>query len=69
MSSDLGINPAPVALLAGICASNSFILPTHQVNALIKSPGNYKNSDFIHAGFGMTVLFLVVSVGLIYLFY
>ncbi|UUX93562.1 SLC13 family permease [Methanoplanus endosymbiosus] len=69
MSSDLGIHPAPVALLAGICASNSFILPTHQVNALIKSPGNYKNSDFIRAGLGMTVLFLVVSVSLIYLFY
>lgn len=69
MSSDLGIHPAPVALLAGICASNSFILPTHQVNALIKSPGNYKNYDFIHAGFGMTILFLSVSVGLIYLFY
>ena len=69
MSSDLGINPAPVALLAGICASNSFILPTHQVNALIKSPGNYKNSDFIRDGFGMTVIFLVVSVGFFFLFY
>ncbi|MCK7514961.1 MAG: SLC13 family permease [Desulfobacterales bacterium] len=34
-----GIDPRPLALLVAVCASNSFVLPTHQVNALLMSPG------------------------------
>ena len=61
-----GNDPRAFALLGGICASNSFLLPTHQVNALIKTPGGYKNADFLRAGFGMTVIFLLISVFMIY---
>ncbi|MFO7639330.1 MAG: SLC13 family permease [bacterium] len=64
-----GLDPRPLALLAAVCAANSFILPTHQVNALLMSPGGYRNADYLKAGGGMTLLFLVVVVSVFYLFY
>lgn len=53
-------NPAIFALIVGLATSNSFILPTHQVNALVMGPGGYRVADFLRAGGIMTVLFLVV---------
>jgi di/tricarboxylate transporter len=55
-----GANPAVFALTVAIATSNSFLIPTHQVNALIMGPGGYRVPDFIKAGGIMTVLFLVV---------
>ena len=49
------------ALTVAIATSNSFLIPTHQVNALISGPGGYTVKDFLKAGSIMTVLFLVVS--------
>jgi len=57
----IGADPAMFALTVAISTSNSFLLPTHQVNALIMGPGDYRVSDFLRAGSVMTVLFLVVS--------
>ena len=56
----VGANPAVFALTVAIATSNSFLIPTHQVNALIMGPGGYRVPDFIRAGGIMTVLFLVV---------
>ena len=56
-----GANPAVFALTVAIATSNSFLIPTHQVNALIMGPGGYGVADFLRAGGVMTVLFLVVS--------
>lgn len=56
-----GGNPAVFALTVAISTSNSFIIPTHQVNALIMGPAGYKVKDFVRSGSIMTVLFLVVS--------
>ena len=56
-----GADPAMFALTVAISTSNSFLIPTHQVNALIMGPGDYRVSDFLRAGGVMTVLFLVVS--------
>jgi di/tricarboxylate transporter len=55
-----GANPAVFALTVALATSNSFFLPTHQVNALIMGPGGYKVSDFMRAGGIMTALFLGV---------
>lgn len=55
-----GANPAVFALTVAIATSNSFLIPTHQVNALIMGPGGYRVADFMKAGGIMTVLFLVV---------
>jgi len=56
-----GADPSMFALTVAISTSNSFLIPTHQVNALIMGPGDYRVSDFLRAGGIMTVLFLVVS--------
>jgi di/tricarboxylate transporter len=53
-------NPAVFALTVAIATSNSFLIPTHQVNALIMGPAGYRVPDFMRAGGIMTVLFLVV---------
>ena len=56
----VGADPAVFALTVAIATSNSFIIPTHQVNALIMGPAGYRVPDFMRAGSFMTVLFLVV---------
>ena len=56
-----GGDPAIFALTVAISTSNSFLIPTHQVNALIMGPAGYKVTDFMKSGGIMTVLFLVVS--------
>jgi di/tricarboxylate transporter len=55
-----GADPAVFALTVALATSNSFLIPTHQVNALIMGPAGYRVPDFMRAGSIMTVLFLVV---------
>jgi len=55
-----GANPAVFALTVAIATSNSFLIPTHQVNALIMGPAGYRVPDFMKAGGVMTVLFLII---------
>ena len=62
-------NPAVFALTVAIATSNSFLIPTHQVNALIMGPGGYRVADFIKAGGIMTVLFLVVMISMMNLIF
>jgi di/tricarboxylate transporter len=57
-----GANPAVFALTVAIATSNSFLIPTHQVNALIMGPAGYRVPDFMKAGGIMTLLFLVVMI-------
>ncbi len=57
----VGADPAMFALTVAVSTSNSFLIPTHQVNALIMGPGNYRVVDFLRAGSVMTILFLVTS--------
>ena len=64
-----GGNPAVFALTVAISTSNSFIIPTHQVNALIMGPAGYKVMDFVRSGGIMTALFLVVSLLMINVIY
>lgn len=56
-----GASPVLFALTVAISTSNSFIIPTHQVNALVMGPAGYKVRDFLKSGGIMTVLFLLVS--------
>lgn len=58
----VGANPAVFALTVALATSNSFLIPTHQVNALIMGPGGYRVADFARAGGFMTVAFLVVEI-------
>ena len=62
-------DPRMAALVVGLATSNSFILPTHQVNALYMGPGRYRSVDFMKAGTMVSIIFLLVMIGMIYLFY
>jgi len=64
-----GANPAVFALTVALATSNSFLIPTHQVNALIMGPAGYRVPDFMRAGGIMTVLFLVVMMFMLNLIY
>ncbi len=57
-----GLDPRALALLVGVCAQNSFMLPTHQVNALLQGPGGYRNRDYLVSGGILTLVFLPVAV-------
>jgi di/tricarboxylate transporter len=64
-----GLDPRPLVLLAAVSALNSFILPTHQVNALMMTAGGYRNSDYLKTGGGMTLIFIAVAVTIFYYLY
>jgi di/tricarboxylate transporter len=64
-----GGDPRMAALVVGLSASNTFVLPTHQVNALVMRPGGYRTVDYAKAGAVMTVIFLVVELAVLYFFY
>ncbi len=65
----VGASPAVFALTVAIATSNSFLIPTHQVNALIMGPGGYRVPDFMRAGGIMTILFLVVMIAMMNLIF
>ena len=64
-----GGDPAVFALTVAISTSNSFLIPTHQVNALIMGPAGYTVKDFIRGGGIMTLLFLIVSLAVMNLMF
>ena len=45
----VGANPAVFAITVALATSNSFIIPTHQVNALLMGPGGYKVIDYLES--------------------
>ena len=65
----IGANPAVFALTVALATSNSFLIPTHQVNALIQAPGGYRVVDFMRAGVGMTIIFLTIVILMMYLLF
>ncbi len=69
MANQLGVDPRVAAIVVGIGVSNSFILPTHQVNALYMGPGEYQTKDYIKIGGGLSLVYIVTLVTVTYLFY
>ena len=69
MAASVGVEPRLAALVVGLAASNSFILPTHQVNALYMGPGGYTSVDFLKSGLPLSILYLLTLTGTVFLFY
>ena len=63
---ETGIDPRALALLVAVSAQNSFIIPTHQVNALLMGPGGYVARDYVKPGGVLTILFILIATTLIY---
>lgn len=64
-----GLSAKVLVLQVGLCAANSFILPTHHVNALLMTPGGYRVADYLKAGSILSLLFVAVSTTVLYFFY
>jgi len=64
-----GGDPRMAALVVGLSASNTFVLPTQQVNALVMRPGGYRTVDYAKAGIVVTAIFLTVELTILYFFY
>lgn len=69
MAARLGTDPILAALVVAVSASNTFILPTHQVNALIMRPGGYRPKDYMKAGVGASVIYTIILLVMLKLFY
>ena len=65
----MGIDARVAAIVVGLGVSNSFLLPTHQVNALYMGPGEYVTKDYIKIGGCLSLIYIAVLVGMTYFFY
>jgi di/tricarboxylate transporter len=64
-----GLSAQALVLQVGLCSANSFLIPTHHVNALLMTPGGYRVPDYLRAGSVLSVLFVLVSTAMLYFFY
>jgi len=69
IAGQIGVDPRVAAIVVGLGVSNSFVLPTHQVNALYMGPGEYKTRDYIKIGGGLAIIYIAILVAMTYLFY
>jgi len=70
LAQQMGVDPKAFLLSIMFAASTSFITPVgYQTNTLIYGPGNYRFSDFIKVGGGLTILLLVVTTLMIKIIY
>jgi di/tricarboxylate transporter len=69
IANHIGVDPRVAAIVVGIGVSNSFILPTHQVNALYMGPGEYKTKDYIKIGGLLAIIYIAILVAMTYFFY
>jgi di/tricarboxylate transporter len=69
IANQIGIDPRVAAIVVGIGVSNSFLLPTHQVNALYMVPGEYRTKDYLIIGGGLSIVYITILVTVTYLFY
>ena len=56
------------AVVVGIGVSNSFMLPTHQVNAPYMGPGEYRSKDYLKIGGFLSLIYIVILVTMTYFF-
>ena len=69
MAYQIGVDPRIAGLVVAVASINTFILPTHQVNALIMQPGGYQTTDYIRVGSGFMLLFLVILMTMLAVLY
>lgn len=69
LAAQVGCDPRVAAMVVAVASINTFMLPTHQVNALIMQPGGYKTADYMRVGSGMMVIFLIIFMAMLKLFY
>jgi di/tricarboxylate transporter len=69
LASQIGVDARVAVIVVGLGVSNSFILPTHQVNALYMGPGEYRTKDYIKIGVPLSAIYILTLVTITYFFY
>ncbi|MDG5767758.1 SLC13 family permease [Balneolales bacterium ANBcel1] len=65
-SSALGMDPQAVGVTVAVAASASFLSPIgYQTNLMVMGPGGYRFTDFMKAGFPVTLILMAVTVGMV----
>jgi len=65
-----GFNPKPFILIVAYAAAANFMTPIgYQTNLMVYGPGNYSFKDFFRIGFPLTIIFMFVSVTILYQIY
>ena len=63
----IGADPRLFGIATAVATSNAFMLPTHQVNALISGPGHYRAKHFAKVGLPVSILYLATLLAVVYL--
>ncbi len=67
---ELGTSPKPFVMALAIAASASFASPVgYQTNMIVYGPGGYKFADFVRVGLPLDVAVLLITVGLVPVFW
>ena len=69
IAGQIGVDPRVAAVVVGLGVSNSFMLPTHQVNALYMGPGGYRTKDYLKIGGPLALIYILILVMMAYLLY
>ena len=67
ISIKMNVNPMPLVLIMTYAAAASFLTPIgYQTNLMVYGPGGYTFRDFFKIGLPLTLMYMVVSVGIVY---
>ena len=63
-------DPKPFILLISYAAAANFMTPIgYQTNLMVYGPGNYTFKDFFRVGFPLTIIYMLVTVTVLYYLY
>ncbi len=67
---EMQINPMPFVLIVAFASSANFMTPIgYQTNLMVYGPGGYKFKDFFRIGFPLTIIYMIVTVTILYFIY
>ncbi|MFW5916270.1 MAG: SLC13 family permease [Bacteroidota bacterium] len=70
MASNLDLQPMPFILVVSFAAAANFITPIgYQTNLMVYGPGGYSFNDFFKLGFPLTILYMMITIGVLGLMY
>lgn len=70
MAVDLNYNPIPFVLVVSFASAANFITPIgYQTNLMVYGPGNYSFKDFARIGTPLTLIYMLVTIVMLWLVY
>lgn len=62
-------NPTEYTLIVALAANNNFVTGTNAVTSMVSGPAGYRSRDYWRVGLPLMVLFILVSVGMVNVFF